>query len=602
MNYNITTVEEQYAELKKFKSEYSEPKEVTDKLNDLAQNVCKVARSGKAIKIITDYDADGICAGYIMEKILRSINPNKDLSIEIICNDRRNEYGVPKDLKAEDNTAYIVLDMGSNELDYIRNTFGQDTIIIDHHIINDLDVINEFISNSNLLNAKAFKCSDGESADYCTTGLVYRLYQVLGMQNELIKKYVQMRDDEGNIMYGDDNKPLTVCKNDNNVAIVACLGTLGDVVNRMDKHSLNYSIITDGIEKINNADPNNIDFTLGYLLAQGGMDDKDCVLKQITFGVVPLLNGAGRMSPIIQKNGAQLVMDALLGKDNPETYAAIDNLVKINTKRKSLTNSFLDDNYKAFIFDERSKNIDSNICVYLLPDDTPASFCGLVAGRICNTVDKASLCFTYNSEKDIWSGSGRNIKGQTNFNDYLRTVLSKPEAKNIKMEFGGHENAIGISSLNDVMGLIKVIYTYSDLMEEKAPVETVMKVDVARIGTAKKVVDENYINMINELDIAGLLDKYPCYFDGKEESRYKNFSGNAKTVRVNLGEKKVAVKDWFYSDFAYPQSDNERIAVLCKMNMKAYHDVQFEAVFDRTFLKERQAELQKITAKTQIKE
>ena len=155
-------------------STVKEPKEFVSHLLKSCRVIAKTVSSQQPIKIITDYDADGICSSYIMRQLVKNLDPNADVTI--ICNDRRNGYGVPKDLEREENCKYIICDMGSNELDYILQKFGSDTIIFDHHIIENEDDVYAFKNSQYLLNPKCFE-QDGKSADYCTTGLAFRAYR-----------------------------------------------------------------------------------------------------------------------------------------------------------------------------------------------------------------------------------------------------------------------------------------------------------------------------------------------------------------------------------------------------------------------------------------
>ena len=73
----------------------SQIKQMCSELSDLAQHI----GVDEKVRILTDYDADGICAAMIMKRTLECIKP--DMNIEVVCNDRRGSYGVPKDVEGE---------------------------------------------------------------------------------------------------------------------------------------------------------------------------------------------------------------------------------------------------------------------------------------------------------------------------------------------------------------------------------------------------------------------------------------------------------------------------------------------------------------------
>ena len=116
-----------------------------------------------------------------MEKTIRAINPECDVEVE--CNDRRGSYGLSPDVQGTADTRYIICDMGSNQLPLARERLGEDVIIIDHHIIEDEENRKAFMSlepsthSSCLCNPHALHKDDSQNAQYCATGLAYRVYQ-----------------------------------------------------------------------------------------------------------------------------------------------------------------------------------------------------------------------------------------------------------------------------------------------------------------------------------------------------------------------------------------------------------------------------------------
>lgn len=187
------TLEDIQKEVQEVEKRISEPVEVGWQIRCAAAEISRVAHEGKPIKIITDYDADGICFGYIMDKTLHKLNP--DVNLEVICNDRRNPYGIPKDLKAEPDTTYIIGDMGSNELDYIHKTFGDTAFVLDHHLITSEQDRDSFNSNRRLLNPHSIVLDDGQSAEYCATGLAYRVYQEIEKEYTRYVKHMEKSDE-----------------------------------------------------------------------------------------------------------------------------------------------------------------------------------------------------------------------------------------------------------------------------------------------------------------------------------------------------------------------------------------------------------------------
>ena len=149
----IADVQEKEAQTQEPASVTSQIRQMCSELKALAQNIGQDCKA----RILTDYDADGICSAMIMKRTLECMRP--DMNIEVVCNDRRGSYGVPKDVKGEFGTHDIILDMGSNELAYIQTELdiGRDnhSLIIDHHQIDgDIGKRNsETIQNISILTA-----------------------------------------------------------------------------------------------------------------------------------------------------------------------------------------------------------------------------------------------------------------------------------------------------------------------------------------------------------------------------------------------------------------------------------------------------------------
>lgn len=294
-----------------------EDKALREQISKTADIIAETAEQSRKIAILTDYDADGICSAYIMHSMLYYLNPELDISV--VCNDRREAYGVPKFVEPDADTRYIVMDMGSNELDYIRNTFGRQTIVIDHHLIKDEDVKFDFEICPNLLNPHYLHDDDSLNADYCATGLAYRIY------TELSERYPQLRD---NILQ-------------NTCSAIACIGTCADVVNLADEHSQNRHIVRQGLQAIGNATQWNMDSTLLYLLDKCGTARHDVTAKDIAFNVAPVLNSASRMSDILQINGAMMMYKSLMTSDTER----LDFILSLNQKRKDYSKSLQDEQY-----------------------------------------------------------------------------------------------------------------------------------------------------------------------------------------------------------------------------------------------------------------
>ena len=598
------TLEELFEKVKEKEAITKEPQAVTNMLWFITEEIVKAAQYGK-VTILSDYDADGICSAYIIEHTLKAINPYCDVTSRM--NDRRGQYGLAPNTESDGKSRYIVLDMGSNQLDFVREKLGEDTIIIDHHLIEDesirrafnnqvKDCYNEEIPykhmsayNKCLCNPHAFEKNDEDNAQYCTTGLAYRVYET-AITMEKATKICDLR-------YKFDHDE----KLDNTMLVMACIGTVTDMVSVLDTNSKNREIIKKGLKTIDNADENNLDFVIGSMLAKNKIEN-NVTAYTLAFNVGAFINSASRMSEVINANGAEIMYNMLNGKPYDfQTYKTMDKLMDYNAQRKMMVaNLTKEPEYRQFIEEHRygSKSED-NIGIYQLPDNVPAAFAGLIAGKLTEATDKAIICLTYKGNDDngnpIYVGSGRNAESnETSLIKFLEKALEK---KPIDIVYGGHKEAIGISKLVDLEGFKEAVESSKELIQKKPEgYKTILKISPSEIASSET------LNILKMLEPTGEgLKIPPAIIEGTETLRDKLFMGDNKwwkTVKIKSNEKNadgkpvvISTKDWCYSPSSYPQSgkkENE-IATLVSLGLDSYMGLHtgLTTKFDRVFLAER---------------
>ncbi len=149
------------------------------------------------------------------------------------------------------------------------------------HLIVDDAIRNAFADNTDnnkgLLNPHALHENDEMNAQYCATGLAYRVFQEMPAlaQNKSIQ-------------------PQITEKLENTMAVMAAIGTATDMVDVLDTHSNNREILKDGLRRIDNADEKDLDFVIGNMLARNNIPD-GVTAHQLAFNVGAFLNSASRM-------------------------------------------------------------------------------------------------------------------------------------------------------------------------------------------------------------------------------------------------------------------------------------------------------------------
>jgi single-stranded-DNA-specific exonuclease len=548
----ITTLDELAKRVAKIESETGESPQLKEKVKAFTDELSKYKDvKGLRFHVLTDYDCDGITSGYIMNKTLKNLCP--DAEVEVICNDRRGAYGVPKvDDKPEENDIYIVCDTGSNEQAYLKERYPNH-FILDHHLIADDADRQEMTDNPRYLNPHSFG-----KADYCAAGLAYRIYEEMQF-----------------------NAPL---KEVNSVKIVAAIGTTTDVVNLLDPESNNRKIVKEGMRLIDEATPDTIDFSLGYLLATCGMDEYDTTSKNIAFNVGAFFNAPSRMSELIDENGAQRLMDVLLmDEDDPYKYVKIAKVKQLNLDRKNIMHGLKVSDEIATIIDDYTygDHKDTKICVCEIGYDMPHNFCGLAAGHISGATGKACIVLKKTADGK-YAGSGRNIAGNDSLENYVRSVLDD----SIEITWGGHDDAIGISNLNNYE-------RFKELVESRLDDFHVKILDEVLVLSADDLTEAGQKELMNKLyalEPVGAGNTIPpTIISGKELYRDKLFKCNTKIwkdVKIKLGKSSnVVISDWSYDARNYPIKEDGNTNVLAEIgisNFKGPH-LEFSAKTDRYF-------------------
>lgn len=339
----------------------------------------------KNISIIGDYDCDGICATSIIYLFLKRLGKRV---YYIIGNRATDGYGMNENLinnaLNNESTLIITVDNGINskkEVDYAKSK-GLDVIVTDHHLLTD-DAPDAPTFNPHY--------EDIKFMDVCGAFVALSLvYSYFKHKNSIDKDFLT------------------------SLYELAALATISDV---MPLYDINRLIVSNLVKSINYNKVKNkgIKLLCDYLniLKEGPITATD-----LSFSVVPILNAAGRL------DDASIVVDLFTGN---ESVALIEEIIRINDKRKQLTNSAYEN--------LRQDDFKNNIPVCFI-DDISEGLLGIISGKVLNITKKPTFVFT--QANGIIKGSGRSLE---NFD--LHSCVSNMDIN--YLTFGGHKRAIGIS-------------------------------------------------------------------------------------------------------------------------------------------------------------
>ena len=358
-------------------------------------------RDNKHIRIISDYDVDGVMSNYILIKGL--LGAGAVVSYEIP--DRMVDgYGINeriiRDAKADGVDTIITCDNGIAAFSAIElaKELGMTVIVTDHH-----QVPYEENGDKRIYNLVPADAVIDIQREDCT----YPFKEICGAM--VAYKFIRHLYSVMNLGWDDENKYIDM----------VAIATVCDVMELIDENRI---FVKRGLKLLKN--PQNIG--LKALLIANQIYGKDIYSYHLGFVIGPCINATGRLESA--KKGLEL----LLCDNENEAMKKAQELLELNTARKEMTNLGVEEAVK--IVEEKLR--DDNILVVYMPE-LHESLAGIVAGRIRENYYKPVFVVT-NGEGGILKGSGRSIEGYHMFD-----ALS--QCKDLLLKYGGHKLAAGFS-------------------------------------------------------------------------------------------------------------------------------------------------------------
>lgn len=385
----------------------------------LAEKIQKKA----AIRIIGDYDIDGVNATYILQEGLTNLGAHVDTDIP----DRiRDGYGLNKmliDRALDDGIDTIVTcDNGiaaREEISYGKEQ-GLTIIVTDHHEVPYL----ETGEGREYQIPDADAVVDPHQADcaypfkgLCGAGVAYKLLQAL---------YQSINRNHSEIEYFIEN---------------VAIATVGDV---MDLCGENRIFVRQGLERLKQTRNEG----LKALIECTGVPVERLNAYHIGFVLGPCINASGRLDT------AKRALDLLNAKNRSEAAILAGDLKALNDSRKEMTEKGV---MKAMELIENTSLSEDKVLVVYLPD-CHESIAGIIAGRIREKYYRPVFVLT--RAEDGVKGSGRSIEGYHMFEEMCK-------CRSLFTKFGGHKLAAGLSLKEENVELFrKTINELSNLSED----------------------------------------------------------------------------------------------------------------------------------------
>ncbi len=363
---------------------------------DKACEILKVKiAEGKTIRIIGDYDVDGVMSTYILYSALHKCGAKVDYEIP----DRiKDGYGINIQIveaAAEDGIDTILTcDNGIAAREQVRfaKEKAMTVLITDHH---DIPIGEPLPSADTIVNPKQETCGypfEGICGAVVAYKLVEALYETFGFDKKAVEEeFLEF----------------------------AAIATVCDV---MDLVNENRVIVKHGIEKLKRT--RNIG--LQALMQVNQLEPTNLSAYHLGFVIGPCINASGRLE------SAKIALKLFLTREKGKAELLAKELKALNEERKEMTEENLE---KAICLVEENGLLEDKVLLVFLPG-CHESLAGIIAGRLRERYNRPAIVLT--KGKEGLKGSGRSTPEYSMFEE-----LSK--CKEYLTKFGGHPMAAGLS-------------------------------------------------------------------------------------------------------------------------------------------------------------
>ena len=446
---------------------------------------------GKKIRIIGDYDIDGVCSTYILLKGFHRAAGNGQIDYEIP--DRiRDGYGINESIirqAAEDGIDTLVTcDNGIAALKEISiaKQLGMTVVVTDHHEV-PVDAYGQILPPAD---AVVDPKQDGETYPYheiCGAVVAWKLinviYEDLGIPEHEWMELLEF----------------------------AAIATVGDVMKLQDENRL---IVKYGLKKIGSTKNTG----LRMLVEKNNLDMNNLSAYHIGFVIGPCLNAGGRLK------SAKVALRMLLEQDPDRGSGLADELKELNDVRKDMTAK---GETEAIEQVERFYMSDKVLVVFL--PECHESLAGIIAGRLREHFHKPSFVLTRGEQSA--KGSGRSIEAYHMYQGLC-------EVSDLLVKFGGHPMAAGLSiEESDIDEFRRRLNENAKLTEDDFVPQIWIDVPMPFEYVNEKIVDE--------------LKGLEPFGQGNEKPLFAQKSLTIRNVRV-LGKNRNVVKMNLVTNTGHP--------------------------------------------------
>lgn len=369
----------------------------SDRLTDIL--VQKISEQ-KKIRVIGDYDIDGVMSTYILYKGITRCGGSVDFQIP----DRMKDgYGINDHLIEQVDEAgidtIITCDNGIAAIGEIAHakSLGMTVLVTDHHEIPYTEERGERHYKRSeadaIVNPKQMECTYPYK-NLCGAAVAWKVIQILYEKCDIAVE--ESYDFLENVAFA----------------------TVGDVMDLTDENRI---LVREGLKRIHTT----MNPGMRALILQNKLEPEQISSYHFGFVLGPCINASGRLET------AKIALNLFLQEDVKKASEIAAELVDLNAQRKDMTA----EGVELAMQQVEEGNTGEKVLVVYLPD-VHESLAGIIAGRIREACHKPTFVLT--KSEDGVKGSGRSIEAYSMYEELCK-------CQELFTKFGGHPMAAGLS-------------------------------------------------------------------------------------------------------------------------------------------------------------
>lgn len=388
------------------------------------EQLLEAVRLDTRIRVIGDYDVDGICSSYILTRGIGLLGAQVQTAIPHRIHDG---YGLSDGLIREAKEAGVGLivtcdnGIAAGEQILLAKSLGMEVIVTDHH---EVPYVMEGEKRRELLPPALAVVNPRREGDgypfpgICGAVVAYKLMQAVLEKLERDKCLTEA-----------EKKAEALREGLEEFLEFTALATVCDV---MELKGENRILVKEGLKRMKNSRNRG----LRALMEVNSLESSSLCAYHLGFVLGPCLNATGRLDT------AQSALELLQSRDGRTALAAAGELKRLNDSRKNLTALGVESALRAI----RENGMEQDKVLVIFLPEVHESLAGIIAGRIreqyCHPV------FILTRAQDGVKGSGRSVEA-------YHMYEAMTEVKQFFTKFGGHKMAAGLSMREEDIGALR---------------------------------------------------------------------------------------------------------------------------------------------------